>query len=255
LVADGGAGAHWHYRHEAPNPHTTTAMIKKLVIITVDGACLGNGQAQTRAAAAAILNYQGHRRAVAEYIGQSTNQKAEIIAAACGLEALKEPCEVILRSDSRYVVETMNGNFKRKSNLDCWTRLDIAAQQHNVTYEWIKGHNGDPEQEAADTIARTIAEIGQVKNIVLTEAIERLNNHLTPALREAVTEGLRYLANDCDGARRRDGIGFNKYDAELGHELASKEYLTPHDIATGRAILRRYTAQLNNHNPTIAAII
>ena len=155
-------------------------MNKKFVKITVDGACLGNGQAQPRAAAAAILNYQVPCKAVAEYIGPATNQKAEILAAACGLEALTEPCRVTLRSDSRYVVETMNGKFRRKSNLDAWARLDTAARRHEVTYEWIKGHNGDPEQEAADHIARTIAELGEVKTIILTEAIERLNNHVTP---------------------------------------------------------------------------
>jgi len=74
----------------------------------------------------------------------------------------------------------MNGKFRRKSNLDAWARLDTAARPHEVTYEWIKGHNGDPEQEAADHIARTIAELGEVKTIILTEAIERLNNHVTP---------------------------------------------------------------------------
>ena len=226
----------------------------KLVIITVDGACLGNGQgqAQTRAAAAAILNYQGHRRAVAQYIGQSTNQRAEILAAACGLQALKEPCQVILRSDSRYVVETMNGKFKRKSNLDCWAILDSAAEPHEVTYEWVRGHNGDPEQEAADTIARTTAEIGEVQAIILTESIERLNNHVTPALRDAVITGLRHLANSCDGARKRDATGFNKYDADIGHELAAKTSFSQRDIATGRALLYRYRAQLD---PLIAAIL
>ena len=229
--------------------------MKKLVTITVDGACLGNGQSQSRAAAAGILNYQGRRRAVAEYIGQSTNQRAEILSAACGLEALREPCQVILRSDSRYVVETMNGKFRRKSNLDCWTRLDAAGQQHEITYVWIKGHNGDPEQEAADTIARTTAEIGQVKPIILTEAIERLNNHITPALCDAVIKGLRYLASACDGARKRDSAGFNRYDAELGHQLAAKTSLSPREIATGRALLQRYSAQLTSHDPTIVAII
>jgi ribonuclease HI len=229
--------------------------MKKLVTITVDGACLGNGQTQSRAAAAGILNYQGHRRAVAEYIGQSTNQRAEILSAACGLAALTEPCQIILRSDSRYVVETMNGKFRRKSNLDCWARLDAAAQQHEITYVWIKGHNGDPEQEAADTIARTTAEIGEVRALILTEAIERLNNHVTPALRVAVIKGLRYLANACDGARKRDSVGFNKYDADLGHELAAKSSLTERDIATGRALLRRYSAQLTSYDPTILAII
>jgi len=171
MEARGRAGT---YRHEAPNPHTPLRAMNKIVNITVDGACLGNGQAQTRAAAAAILNYDGHRRGVAEYIGPGTNQKAEILAAACGLEALNQPCRVILRSDSRYVVETMNGRFRRKSNRDAWARLDTAAQRHQVTYEWIKGHNGDPEQEAADMIARTIAELGEVKPIILTETIERL---------------------------------------------------------------------------------
>ena len=149
----------------------------------------------------------------------------------------------------------MNGKFRRKSNLDCWARLDAAAQQHEITYQWIKGHNGDPEQEAADTIARTTAEIGEVRALILTEAIERLNNHVTPALRDAVIKGLRYLANACDGARKRDSVGFNKYDADLGHELAAKSSLTERDIATGRALLRRYSAQLTSHDPTIVAII
>jgi ribonuclease HI len=229
--------------------------MKKIVTITVDGACLGNGQTQSRAAAAGILNYQGHRRAVAEYIGQSTNQRAEILSAACALEALKEPCQVTLRSDSRYVVETMNGKFRRKSNLDCWKRLDAATQQHEITYEWIKGHNGDPEQETADTIARTTAEIGEVRPIILTEAIERLNNHVTPALCDAVTRGLQHLATACDGALKRDSAGFNKYDAELGHRLAAKRSLTPREIKTGRTLLQRYRAQLSSFDPTLVAIL
>ena len=229
--------------------------MKKIVTITVDGACLGNGQTQSRAAAAGILNYRGHRLAVAEYIGQSTNQRAEILSAACGLEALKEPCQVTLRSDSRYVVETMKGKFRRKSNLDCWKRLDAATQQHEITYEWIKGHNGDPEQETADTIARTTAEIGEVKPIILTEAIERLNNHVTPALCDAVIRGLQHLATACDGALKRDSAGFNKYDAELGHRLAAKRSLTPREIKTGRTLLQRYRAQLSSFDPTLVAII
>lgn len=227
----------------------------KLVIITADGACLGNGQAHTRAAAAAILNYQGRRRAVAEYIGPSTNQRAEIIAVARGLESLKLPCTVIVRSDSRYVVDTMNGIFKRRTNLDCWTRLDTAAQLHTVTYEWIKGHNGDTEQETADTIARSTADIGEVNELILTEAVQRLENVITPALRIAVSEGLRYLANDCDGARLRDGVGFSKFDADFGHRLATKTVLNPRELAAGRKLLRRYAGQLATYNPTIIALI
>ena len=229
----------------------------KLVLITVDGACLGNGQSHTRAAAAGILNYNGRRRAVAEFIGPSTNQRAEIIAAALGLESLKEPCTVIIRSDSKYVVQTMNGEFKRRTNLDLWTRLDHAAKRHTVTYEWVKGHNGDPEQEAADRLARATAELGEVNDILLIEIAHQLQNDntITPVLRNAIAEGLAYLANGCDGARKRDGVGFDKFDTNLGHRLAKKEFLTDTDFAVSRTLLRRYITQLASHNPTIAAII
>ncbi len=116
---------------------SATTAERKQVTITTDGACLGNGQNETRAAAAAILEYQGHKRAIGCYIGPSTNQRAEITATAFALESLKEPCTVILRTDSRYVVETMTGNFKRRSNLDCWQRLDEAATTHEITYEGL----------------------------------------------------------------------------------------------------------------------
>jgi ribonuclease HI len=230
-------------------------MERKIVIITADGACLGNGQTKTRAAAAAILNYLGHRRAIAEYIGESTNQRAEIVAVALGLESLKEPCTVIVRSDSQYVVETMKGTFKRRTNHEYWARLDNAAETHDVTFEWVRGHNGDTEQEAADTIARSTAEIGDVNQLILTEVIQRLENVITPALRNAVSEGLHYLANDCDGARTRDGVGFSKFDADFGHRLASKSFLNPREFAAGRKLLRRYAGQLAGYNPTIAAIL
>lgn len=229
----------------------------KLVLITVDGACLGNGQSHTRAAAAGILNYKGCRRAVAEFIGPSTNQRAEIIAAALGLESLKAPCTVIIRSDSKYVVQTMNGEFKRRTNLDLWTRLDHAAERHSVTYQWVKGHNGDPEQEAADKLARATAELGQINDVLLTEIAHQLQNEnsITPILRNAVAEGLTYLADDCDGARKRDGVGFDKFDTELGHRLAKKELLSDKEFAVSRRLLRRYATQLAIYNPTIAAII
>jgi|SRR5581483_2234753 len=227
----------------------------KEVTLTVDGACLGNGQDQTRAAAAAILEYKGRKRAAASYIGPSTNQRAEIIAAAIALESLKEPCSVTLRSDSRYVVETMKGNFRRKTNLDCWQRLDEAAQAHQVNYIWVKGHDGDPDQEAADKLAKAVATLGDVTELMLTETIERLNNVITPALREAVTEGLRYLAGKCDGARHRDGVGFNKFDADFGHSLAAENNLSAREFAAGRKLLQRYRSQLVTYKPALAAIL
>lgn len=70
----------------------------------------------------------------------------------------------------------MAGNFKRKRNHDCWTRLDNAAKNHTVTYQWIKGHDGDPEQEATDNIARATAQGGQVDPTILTQTIAQLAN-------------------------------------------------------------------------------
>jgi ribonuclease HI len=227
----------------------------KTVIITTDGACLRNGKENTRAAAAAILEFNGHRRAVATYIGESTNQRAEISAAILGLESLKEPCIVILRTDSQYVTETMNGKFRRKSNLPLWQQLDQAASVHTVSYEWIRGHAGNPEQEAADKIARATATIGSVNAVILTETIARLDNEYTPALTTAVQTGLKHLANKCDGAHRRDGEGFNSFDAEYGHHLAAKVHLSPRDVASGRRLLLRYRKQLGAISPSIAAIL
>ena len=78
---------------------------KKSVTIFCDGSSLGNGQMETRAAAVALLGYRGLWRGVGEFLGQATNQQAEVAAAALGLEALREPCRVRVVTDSRYVVD------------------------------------------------------------------------------------------------------------------------------------------------------
>src|SRR2546425_11444227 len=98
----------------------------KLVTIFCDGSSLGNGRDEARAAAVALLGYQGLWRAFGSYLGKATNQQAEIAAAALGLEALREPCRVSVHTDSRYVIETMKGKFRRKTNHEWWKRLDEA---------------------------------------------------------------------------------------------------------------------------------
>jgi ribonuclease HI len=147
---------------------------RKLVTIFCDGSSLGNGQTSTRAAAVALLGYQGVWRAVGAYLGEATNQQAEVAAAALGLESLKEPCRVHLFTDSRYVVETMGGRFRRKTNHDWWQRLDNAVKRHDVTWEWTRGHDGHVVQEAADRAARKIASQGRVDEEVLRDAIDRV---------------------------------------------------------------------------------
>jgi len=146
----------------------------KQVAIFCDGSSLGNGQEVSRAAAVALLGYKGHWRAFGEFLGKATNQQAEIAAAALGLESLTQPCSVSLFTDSKYVVETMNGRFRRKANLPWWQRLDRAASRHKVRWEWTRGHAGHLLQEAADMAARRIATAGRVDEAILRDAVDQI---------------------------------------------------------------------------------
>lgn len=145
---------------------------RKQVTIFCDGSSLGNGSVDSRAAAVALLGFKGIWRAVGEYLGVATNQQAEIVAAAVGLEALKEPCDVRVFTDSRYVVETMSGRFRRKTNLQWWTRLDKALNEHRVEWNWTRGHVGHVVQEAADQAARKIAAARSAESSILREAVD-----------------------------------------------------------------------------------
>jgi ribonuclease HI len=153
------------------NEHKTRL---KKVQIYCDGSSLGNGQVASRAAAVALLGYKGVWRAVGEYLGTATNQQAEIAAAAIGLESLREPCQVDIFTDSRYVVETMSGRFRRKANLDWWRRLDRAANSHQVNWQWTRGHVGHHLQETADATARRIAGEQRVTESALRDAVDRI---------------------------------------------------------------------------------
>ena len=142
--------------------------------IYCDGSSLGNGRDTSRAAGVALLGYKGIWRAVGEYLGTATNQQAEIVAAAVGLESLRQPCEVELFTDSRYVVETMNGRFRRKTNKEWWQRLDKAADGHRVNWRWTRGHVGHLLQETADLTARRIAAAERVDDSILRDAVDRI---------------------------------------------------------------------------------
>lgn len=155
----------------------------KEVAIFCDGSSLGNGKEASRAAAVALLGYKGHWEAFGEYLGKATNQQAEIAAAAVGLERLKQPCQVHIFTDSKYVVETMNGRFRRKANLPWWERLDRAAKAHKVRWEWTRGHAGHIVQEAADSAARRIAAAGHVDESILRDAKDQVGVIETTELR------------------------------------------------------------------------
>jgi len=143
--------------------------MKKLDIYT-DGACSGN---PGPGGYGAVLLYNGKRRELAGGYKRTTNNRMEIMAAIKGLEALTEPCEVTLYSDSRYVVDAIEKrwidgwqkvNWVRKTgkvlNVDLWKRLLPLLGTHTVKFCWVKGHASNPENNRCDELARGAIEDG-----------------------------------------------------------------------------------------------
>lgn len=146
----------------------------KEVTLVCDGCSLGNSNYQagdSRAAAAAILEYKGARKIFGEFLGNASNQQAEIVAVCIGLENLREPCRVTVISDSQYVIKTMNGEFRKKANFPYWNRLDRAVKDHKVTWTWTRGHAGHEIQEKCDRAANTVAKAGLVDQASLDQIL------------------------------------------------------------------------------------
>ena len=159
----------------------------KRVTIVCDGSSLGNGTDAARAGAVAVLIYrdtEGRRRdkVVGEYLGEATNNQAEIVAAAIGLEALKYPCEVEVITDSQYVVKTQNGAYRKKKNHEFWRRLAAAAEPHTIKWTWTRGHDDHPIQEECDRTAKEIAAREAADSTILEQALARVRKaRWTPA--------------------------------------------------------------------------
>ena len=141
----------------------------KHVTIYTDGACLGN---PGPGGYGAILFYKGHERELSGGYRKTTNNRMEIMAAIVGLEALKEKCQVMLYSDSEYLVKAMSrgwaqrwraNGWKRNKrdkvlNPDLWERLLQLSEHHEVQFSWVKGHAGTAENTRCDDLAMQAAQ-------------------------------------------------------------------------------------------------
>ncbi len=87
----------------------------------------------------------------------TTSNHMEITAAIVGLRAVREPSVITLYSDSQYLIMTLSEGWKRMKNVDLWARLDQAAKPHRVSWQWIRGHNGNPGNVRADALANQAA--------------------------------------------------------------------------------------------------
>jgi len=124
------------------------------VMVYADGSCEGNPG--PGGWGAVIITPEGtHRLSGGD--PQTTNNRMEIMAAVEALRALDPGVAVILRSDSQYLVKTMNEGWRRTKNLDLWKQLDGEVARHDVRFEWVRGHAGDARNEEADELAREAA--------------------------------------------------------------------------------------------------
>lgn len=141
----------------------------KEVSIYTDGACRGN---PGRGGWGAILVYGKFEKELSGGERVTTNNRMELLAAIEGLRALREPCRVTLYSDSKYLVDAFNlgwtetwkkenfrtGKKNEVKNPDLWQTLLDLVSVHEVTFVWVRGHNGHAYNERCDTLATTFAD-------------------------------------------------------------------------------------------------
>lgn len=145
------------------------------VDIYTDGAARGNPEGP--GGYGTVLEYRDtkgnlHTKELSQGYRKTTNNRMELMAAIAGLEALNRPCQVNLYSDSKYLVDAFNQhwieNWVRKGwkrgknepvkNIDLWKRLLAAKEPHQVTFIWVKGHDGHPQNERCDALATGAAD-------------------------------------------------------------------------------------------------
>ena len=136
----------------------------KTVVIFTDGACSGN---PGPGGWGAILRYKGVEKELSGGEPETTNNRMELTAVISALSALKEPCNVQLYSDSKYIIDAVSkgwakswkakgwikGDKKPALNSDLWDTLLSLLDKHTVEFIWVKGHAGHPENERCDTLA------------------------------------------------------------------------------------------------------
>ena len=141
----------------------------KHVDIYTDGACRGN---PGNGGFGAILVYAGVEKEISGGEANTTNNRMELMAAIAAMEALKEPCEIVLTSDSKYLTDAINKGWLeswrsrgwRKAdkspvlNIELWQRIYELINIHKVTFLWVQGHAGHPYNERCDALATAFAD-------------------------------------------------------------------------------------------------
>ncbi len=140
-------------------------MRQKQIDIYTDGACSGN---PGPGGWGVLLRYGDHEKELCGGEAETTNNRMEMMAVIKALEALKGRCHVSIYTDSKYVMDGVNqwlegwkargwksASKKPVKNKDLWERIDSLLSAHDITFFWVKGHAGHPENERADELARS----------------------------------------------------------------------------------------------------
>ena len=120
------------------------------IVIHTDGACKGN---PGPGGWGAVIEQNGGQVKLSGSEPQTTNNRMEMTAVIKGLEAVDASASVLISSDSTYVINTMTKGWKRKANHDLWEQLDRLVGSRDVSWRWVRGHNGDRGNELADALA------------------------------------------------------------------------------------------------------
>ena len=120
------------------------------IVIHTDGACKGN---PGPGGWGAVIEQNGSQIQISGGEPQTTNNRMEMTAVIKALEAIDSSAKILISSDSTYVVNTMTKGWKRKANHDLWEQLDAVVKNRDVSWRWVRGHNGDRGNELADALA------------------------------------------------------------------------------------------------------
>ena len=142
--------------------------VTEIVEMFTVGACSGN---PGPGGWGALIRWRGHERELSGAEPNTTNNRMELMAAIAGLEALARPMRVRIHTDSTYVKDGITkwlpawkqrgwktADKKPVKNIDLWRRLEAASDRHEVRWLWVRGHDGHPENERADALARQAIE-------------------------------------------------------------------------------------------------
>ena len=155
-------------------------MTRPPIVIYTDGACSGN---PGPGGFGVIMTCSGMEKVISAGYRCTTNNRMELLAVITGLEAIRwENAEVVVWSDSSYVVDAVEKGwvfswetkgFVKKANPDLWSRFLQAYRRHNVRFQWIKGHNGHPQNERCDRLAVAAA---AESDLMIDQEYENIKN-------------------------------------------------------------------------------